>query len=167
MPKAAVNGFYFQVHVDQHAHTRRATKQYVSAKQRKAIITTLGDSACMLFMYYVDKAGVPGFGFKDSVVAHALGWPIRKVQKERLRLVKAGWLYQYTERKKYSNQGTWHTCLGTESVLVAKISDRLGRLTHEELHKFLSHQQVDSIEELMRVAVRFDRLSHLLNSFDE
>ena len=57
-----------------------------------------GDSACILYEYYVSKASKDNFGYRDDTAASDLGWGVRKVQSQRLLLVKAGYFLRKTYR---------------------------------------------------------------------
>ena len=66
--------------------------KYLTGEQRKEIILMCGDSALILYEYYVNKGSVPDFAFSDTKSGRALGWTVAKTQRIRLILEKAGYL---------------------------------------------------------------------------
>ena len=67
----------------------------VTLRQRIELSHEVGDAATLLYLYYYDKAGYEKFDITDDKkTAKELGLPIRKVQRLRLKLTNAGWLYR-------------------------------------------------------------------------
>ncbi len=99
--------------------SRGETKVYVSAEERKTLITSLGDAPAILYTYYVEKSGIEGFGYTDTQAAKALGWLDTKVKRHRLALTKAGWFKQVTLVQPTTKQKVTVTYLGKE--MTAKV----------------------------------------------
>lgn len=66
-------------------------KYYLSAVERRELIKTLGDPACMLFEYYLRMASIPNQIITDNLAAEYFGWNSRKVRRYRQALQQAGW----------------------------------------------------------------------------
>lgn len=78
-------------------------KHYVTREQRQELISTLGDAACMLFEYYLRVGSIKEpTEILDQNAADYFPWNIQKVQRNRLKLEKAGFFYH---RNFYSNTG--------------------------------------------------------------
>ena len=97
---------------------RKAMSSYLSAVEKKEIITTLGDPACLLMDFYLSKSSVPDYTFKDEAVVRAFGWTARKVKSIRQKLTRAGWYYQKrsTTRGSKVTEVFVATYLGKEKV---------------------------------------------------
>lgn len=67
------------------------TKYYLNGNERREIITVCGDSACLLYEYYLRLAAIEDVVITDEDAANYFSWSIQKVQKTRLKLEKAGW----------------------------------------------------------------------------
>lgn len=82
---------------DQHKQQRNTGKTYITCNQRKQLIKEVGDSGALLYIHYYDKGAYQGFNIMDdTAVAKEIGWPVRKVQRERIKLTKAGWIFKRT-----------------------------------------------------------------------
>ena len=82
---------------EQHTNRRRPGTAYITATQRKKLIKLVGDSGTLLYTHYFDKAAYSGFDVMDDLrIANDLGWSARKVQKERLKLIKVQWVMYKT-----------------------------------------------------------------------
>lgn len=68
---------------------RKVMNTYLSAEERRKVIRLVGDSACLLFMAYLEKSGQEGFRFDDIPMGKYLGWKASKVKRLRLALTKA------------------------------------------------------------------------------
>lgn len=66
-------------------------KYYLSDSNRRELIKTIGDPACLLFDYYLRMASKEDREITDSDVASQFGWDIQKVQRYRRALQKNGW----------------------------------------------------------------------------
>ncbi len=92
------------------------TKVYLSIKENRELIETLGDAAALLFSFYLRKYGTPDYLYQDIDVARSIGWTQRKVQDVRRKLIKGGLFYQatatYPDRRKVTT-----TYLGKQKVL--------------------------------------------------
>jgi hypothetical protein len=109
-------GLYdYKTTVVRNKHTKTATHTYVTAAQRKNILSTMDDVCFIVFSYYMEKANIDGFDFNDQRVAKALGYSERKVQRARLKLMKHKWFLQSTY-KNYKNRKVIMTYLGQEAV---------------------------------------------------
>ena len=76
-------------------------KYYVTHKEHIEIAQTIGDSAVLLYMYYLRMASTAHPVINDELAAQSLGWNARKVMRYRQLLVKDNW---YREIK-YSRPG--------------------------------------------------------------
>ena len=99
---------------------RKSNMYMLTEEERKEMLVTLGDSAVILYEFYLRKAGYSDYSFKDTDAAKKLAWDISKVQRTRLKLVKAGWFYQSTG-KLTNNKKITVTYLGKKCVNEAKI----------------------------------------------
>jgi len=77
---------------------KRTQTLYLSSEQKKEIITECGDAACLLFEYYLSKAGIPDFEFTDAKASNSLGWKQSKVKDVRLKLTKANYYHKASAR---------------------------------------------------------------------
>ena len=73
---------------------KQATNSYLRQQDKVKVMNTCGDSALILYEFYIVKSGVPDFRFEDINVATSLDWNIYKVKKNRLRLIENGYFYQ-------------------------------------------------------------------------
>lgn len=94
---------------------RGETDIYVNSTERATLITTINDAAALLFTYYVEKSGVPGFKYSDDSAVKTLGWGIRKTQRTRLELIKEGWFKQITYTNPTTKSKVLITYLGKEA----------------------------------------------------
>ena len=67
------------------------SKYLISDRERREVITKIGDSACMLFEYYLRMASIGGLPLTDFDAAAYFGWNVHKVKRNRLALGRAGW----------------------------------------------------------------------------
>ena len=75
------------------------TKYEVNRKEREDILHNIGDSAFMLYQYYLRMAAIQDSFMEDSDASAYFGWAIRKVARNRKALEKAG----YFKRIAYSS----------------------------------------------------------------
>jgi len=82
-------------------------KYYLSNRERKELIAACGDSACLLYEFYLrmaSKTGPEPDDFADSNAAKYFGWDIQKAKRNRLKLVKAKWFetanFKYFDKRK-------------------------------------------------------------------
>lgn len=78
-------------------------KFYITHQEQLEITESIGDSAVLLYMYYLRMASLPHPVITDETAAKSLGWTPRKVKRYRLLLVKDGW---YKESKYTRGNGT-------------------------------------------------------------
>jgi len=103
---------------------RKSNMYMLTEEERKEMLSTLGDSAVILYEFYLRKAGYSDYSFKDEDAARKLAWDISKVQRTRLKLVKAGWFYQSTG-KLTNHKKITVTYLGKKCVNEAKILENI------------------------------------------
>jgi len=70
------------------------SKYFLSDRERKELIGSLGDAACMLFEYYLRMAAKGDVELCDQHSAEYFGWNLYKVKRNRLALSRAGWFRQ-------------------------------------------------------------------------
>ncbi len=61
----------------------------ISNEYRKQLIQDVGDSAALLYQHFFDNQFVIS---PDNEISELLGWNIRKVQRERLKLCRGQYL---------------------------------------------------------------------------
>ena len=82
---------------EENKQQRNPGKKYISISQRAELIQDVGDSAALLYHHYFDKAAYINFDISnDKATAYLLKWSKRKVQRERLKLVNADWLFKHS-----------------------------------------------------------------------
>jgi hypothetical protein len=82
---------------EENKQQRNPGKKYISISQRAELIQDVGDSAALLYHHYFDKAAYVNFDLlNDTATAYTLKWSKRKVQRERLKLTNANWLFKHT-----------------------------------------------------------------------
>ena len=72
-------------------HRKKTMTYYAPLNIKKQCMKECGDSALILYEFYLSKAGVKDYQFTDERVAYALDWDISKVKRHRIRLIKAKW----------------------------------------------------------------------------
>ena len=70
--------------------------QYLTLKQKREIITTLGVNCYVVLDHYYYKANAKSNDFSDCKVAKELGLNERLIQLTRLSLIRAEWFFQRT-----------------------------------------------------------------------
>lgn len=70
------------------------SKYMISDRERRTIINSEGDAACMLYEYYLRMASKGNTPLTDQHAADYFGWTPSKVQRNRLALTRAGWFRQ-------------------------------------------------------------------------
>ncbi len=73
-------------------------KYYLTTKQEKEVITTLGYVCFVILNHYLRKASMDDHNFNDSLVTKDLGIPLRTVSDTRRKLIQSGWFIQRTFR---------------------------------------------------------------------
>lgn len=75
------------------AHTRKATKLFLSLQEQRALMREAGDAALILFQYLLYRAqtGHTQHELTVTTLADALGWSEQKVKRTRTKLREAGW----------------------------------------------------------------------------
>ena len=93
---------------------RKTTMIYLSIKEKKEVILECGDSALIMYDFYISKGGARDYQFSDGKTATALGWDERKAQRIRLKLEKS----KYIKTIPFRNGKKLHivTYLGKENV---------------------------------------------------
>jgi len=94
-------------------------KYYLTAKQEKEVITTLGYVCFVVLNHYLRKANMDDYNFSDTTVASTLGMPVRTVKNTRQKLSKVGWFIQRIFRNTGSTPITV-TAIGKERVQALK-----------------------------------------------
>ena len=74
------------------------SKFEVSKKEREDILSNLGDSALLLYQFYLRMASIPDASMEDSDAAIYLLWNIRKVRRIRKQLENEGYFRKITYR---------------------------------------------------------------------
>lgn len=99
-------------------YKNRDRSMYIPKDERIQVMRDVGDSALILYEFYVTRATRDGYQFTDSDAAENLGWTERKVQKMRLKLTQSHYFYQVGGRL---NDGTKtrNFFLGKKKVLDA------------------------------------------------
>jgi len=120
---------------------------YVTAEQRRKLISEVGDAGALLYTYYLEKSGIKDFKFEDESAAKTLGWNIHKVLRNRRALTKTNWFYQSTF-KNASNKKVKVTYLGKETVTAFKDENDPIWLDLAKLRKVMDIMEVTTVEEL-------------------
>jgi hypothetical protein len=93
-------------------------KYYVSDAERRELIQTLGEPACLLFEHYLRKAGL-GKGddvLTDNDAAFHFSWDPQKAKRNRLKLTKAGWFRQMSYKSLNGRKAVTYY-VGKEAVI--------------------------------------------------
>jgi hypothetical protein len=95
------------------------TKHTMTAKLRREIIKDFGDSACLLYEYYLRMATIGGVELTDQHAADYFGWSIHKTRRNRGLLTHGG---HYLSQKYSYNNGRKGISyyIGTEMVRNAR-----------------------------------------------
>lgn len=86
-------------------------RTYLTMDEKREVIRECGDSAVILYEFYVSKQNTKDYDFSDSKASRAIGWSREKVQRIRLKLEK----YSYFKRVKDHN--TYIFYIGKDAVL--------------------------------------------------
>lgn len=73
---------------------KKATKMYLRLQDKVAVMNECGEAALILYEFYISKAGTPNYSFSDKAAGNSLNWDLQKVQRNRLKLVKAKYFKQ-------------------------------------------------------------------------
>jgi hypothetical protein len=91
------------------------SKYFISDRERREIISTLGDQACMLYEYYLRMVSVGDEELSDTNAAKYFGWNIQKAKRNRLALVRAGW-FRMTKGSLSDGRKSIHYYIGEDAV---------------------------------------------------
>lgn len=80
-----------------HKNSKRATKVFLTMKEKRTLMSTFNDATCILMEYYVDLTKRTNPVYDDVNVAKALGWKQAKVKRLRIALTKADYFYSIKE----------------------------------------------------------------------
>ena len=69
-------------------------KYYISSDEHLEIAQTIGDSAVLLYMYYLRMAATEHPVITGEGAARSLGWTVRKARRYREELSKHRWFRQ-------------------------------------------------------------------------
>lgn len=89
---------YYSTQPRQQRQSRGSTRMYLTLQDKVEVMAQCGDSAMILYEYYVSKGGKDNYSFSDELVAKALHWKIRKVKTYRLKLVANNYFKQMSGR---------------------------------------------------------------------
>lgn len=103
------------IHCEKHKKIKTVSKMYLSWENKVEVMRECGDSAALLFEYYVDNAYKDNYAYPDKEIASTLGWPERKVQKLRLDLTKHKYFLKRTFRS--GDDTMVHYFIGKTEVL--------------------------------------------------
>lgn len=67
---------------------RKTIMAYLTSEQKREVIQECGDSALILYEYFVSKGNIDNFEFTDVKSSRSLGWAVAKTQRIRLVLEK-------------------------------------------------------------------------------
>lgn len=96
-------------------------KYYIANQEHLAIAQDIGDSAVLLYMYYLRMATTEHPVITDIGAAKSLGWTERKARRYRGELTKHGWYKQVKfTRPDGTRMITYH--IGREAV--ARLSQK-------------------------------------------
>ncbi len=79
------------------------TKYEVQEKERREILTSMGDATLLLYQYYLRMAAIPDATMEDSDAARYFDWSIRKVADNRKKLEKNGYFKKKTYKETTGN----------------------------------------------------------------
>lgn len=98
-------------------------KYYLSESERKELIDSIGDSAVLLFEYYVRLASVGDQTITDKKTSEYFGWTTYKAKRIRLALIKNGWFKESSYTLDKHRKGVSYY-LGKEAVAQTRVGDR-------------------------------------------
>lgn len=90
-------------------------KFYVTHKEHIEIAQSLGDSAVLLYMYYLRMASTTHPVITDDLAAQSLGWNARKVARYRQSLTKDNWYREIKYTRPGGSRGVEYH-IGKEAV---------------------------------------------------
>lgn len=110
--------------VNIHMENRKVlyTKYYITATERKRIISDCGDAAALLLEYIVRLAAVGDREIQDQNAADYFGWSLDKVRRVRRSLIKHGWFAQKRYRIDSNTRGVSYY-IGQNAQQMAVIPD--------------------------------------------
>ena len=89
---------------------KRTGMYYLTLEEKREVMTDCGDSAVILYEFYISKGGVDDYDFSDGKAGRALGWTDSKVQRIRLVLEKKHFF------RKLKDHNTWIVYIGKDQV---------------------------------------------------
>lgn len=131
-------------------------KNCLIKEQQQKLNGAVGDSATLLYQYYILRSSTDNFTYDDGTAAAYLGWDISKVKRLRLKLKHAFWYHQESGVMS-SGRKTLITYLGREKVIAALgIENILGghRHTYEEAEALLDDSGVHRYGHKVKVETR-------------
>lgn len=73
-------------------------RTYMTKEEKTAIITSLGERACLLFGVYVSHIGHDGYGFTDEEVRKECPyWTLRQIADTRRALTASGYFHKESD----------------------------------------------------------------------
>ncbi len=93
-------------------------KYYVSDAERRELIQTLGETACLLFEHYLREAGRSKGDdvLTDGDAAFHFSWSRQKAKRTRLNLTNAGWFRQMSYKSLNGRKAVTYY-VGKEAVI--------------------------------------------------
>lgn len=91
---------------------RKNSMVYLTLAQKKEVMKLVNDAGLILLEFYLAKANVPQYEYRDDKTALALGWTVRKVQDTRRKL----------ESKDLFSQEVYGS--GTRKAVITKVAER-------------------------------------------
>jgi len=134
-PTVSLKAIEFNTHAERQKTNRSAGKLYTSASNIKDLVTQCGEAGCLLYQYYLSKAGIDNFQYTDEKSAKYFGWKESKAKKVRQKLDKANWHYQVAGSLNNGTK-TVHTYLGQEVVREAKGIPNIWSMSQQEASKY-------------------------------
>jgi len=134
-PTVSLKAIEFNTHAERQGTSRSAGKLYTSASNIKDLVTQCGEAGCLLYQYYLSKAGIDNFQYTDEKSAKYFGWKESKAKKVRQKLDKANWHYQVAGSHNNGTK-TVTTYLGQDKVREAKDIPNIWSMSLNEASKY-------------------------------
>ena len=110
------------------------TKWHLRPEQKRALIASTSDQACLMYEYFLKMVDVPNVELTDKAIGDYFGWKKHKVKMHRLLLQGAG--YFHVEKIK-SNAGragfVYHVGLDAVSSHLAGTKNLVKEPSNEEI----------------------------------